>query len=193
VDAEIREKIVAAFHKLVQEAGAPTFEEGMTQAETLTASLGSWILFVNGVIKQIRTTEDLRRMIDCQVLFSEHDQALLLAVLASLPQILRFVMAAIAEKAASDLPPPPSGRKRTFTPQQAHGVLDYISQLNRTGVRMKTAKGRAAQKFGCSPRTVERLWASRESVPSEDPPTIQELISMVLRAGEADGWKAPVH
>jgi hypothetical protein len=76
--------------------------------------------------------------------------------------------------------------------RESQAVLDHVSQLNRDGAPMSAAKERAAQKYGRSRRTIERLWAKRESIPLEEPPTIQELISMVLKAGRADGWQVPV-
>jgi hypothetical protein len=192
VDIEIREKMVVAFDKLVRVAGASSFEEGMRQAEALTGLLSNWILFANGFIRKIQTIEELRQTLDSQMSLPERDQILLLAALQSLPQILRLGITAIAEKAVSTLPPPRGGRKRILTAPKAQEMLDFISKLNRVGTQMKVAKKRAAERFGCSLRTVQRLWANRESVPSEAPPTIQVLLSTILKEVQSDGWQVPV-
>lgn len=124
---------------------------------------------------------------------SERDQALLLFALENLPQIMREVAAVVAEKAASTLPPPNGGRRPVFNAKDSQKVLDYISHLYREGYSMPNAKKRAAKRFGCSRRTVDRLCANCKSVPLEEPPSIQELIRMFIKEGQADGWQAPTH
>jgi hypothetical protein len=124
---------------------------------------------------------------------SEDDQDLLLFVLENLPQLLRNGAAMIARKAASTLPPPSGGRKPSFTAKERKDVLDYIWKLNRDGTPMRVAKVRASKKYACSLRTIARLTANRASVPTEDRPTIEEILNRILREGKADGWRLPTN
>jgi len=187
----MREKMIAAFDQAVRLAGAPGFEKGMEQARTVCGFLMNWAIMVNNFIQPIQTTDDLREALDSRMSLSENEQAYLLFTLENLPQMLRMGISAIAKKAASTLPPPSAGRKPALTAAQAQAALDYVSQLNRKGTPMPAAKYRAAQKFGCSRRTIERLWANRESIPVEEPPTIQDILTMLFKQGQSDGWQVP--
>jgi hypothetical protein len=187
----MREKMVVAFDQDARMAGAPTFEKGMEQARTFLGIVTNWVIFANNFIQSIQTIEDLRETLDSRTKLSEKEQAYLLFALENMPEILRVGIIAIAEKAASTLPPPSAGRKPVLTALESQAALDYVSQLNRKGTPMPAAKQRAAQKFGCSRRTIQRLWAKRESIPLEDQPTIRDLFTMIFKLGAADGWQVP--
>lgn len=192
MDSETREKMVVAFEQLVRSAGAPSFEEGMNQARMLTGIACGWLVFINKFLQPIETLDDLRETLDSRMALSDVGQTHLLFALENLPWIMRMGATALAKKAASTLPPPAKGRKRKFTVEKKHEILDYVSKLNREGVSMDIAKGRAALKFKSSKRSIARIWAERASLPLENPPTIQELIRSVLREAQADGWQTPI-
>jgi hypothetical protein len=187
----MREKLVVAFAQIASLAGAPSFEEGMSQVRELVGKVTDFTLFVNNVIQSVRTVEDVGEMFNSQVSISPKEETLLLFAMENLPQILWQALTTVAEKAKSSLPAPHGGRRPAFTAEESQEVLDYVSQLHRKGAPLHIAKGRAAQRFDCSRRTIQRLWTSRESVPLEPRPTIQEVISGILKAGEADGWQVP--
>ncbi len=190
MEETMRERMIVAFEKAVRLAGAPSFEEGIRQAKTLLGIASNWVAFANKFLQPIRTLEDMRETLDARMSLPEKEQALLLFALEKLPQIVREGSLMAAKRLAATFPPQ-GGRKRTFTVRESQQVLDFISERNRRGASMPAAKDRAAQNFHCSRRTIDRLWAHRESVPLEEPPTIQELISMILKAGQADGWQVP--
>jgi hypothetical protein len=192
MDYETREKMIVAIDQAGRMAGAPNFEKGMEQARMVCGIVTNLFIFVNNFIQPIQTIEDLREALDSRMSLSEKEQAYLLFALENMPQMLRSGISGIAKRAASTLPPPPAGRKRALTAPQAQEALDYVSQLNRKGTPMHVAKGQAAQKFGCGRRTIERLWASRESIPLEDQPTIQDMLTMFFKQGAADGWQVPM-
>jgi hypothetical protein len=66
------------------------------------------------------------------------------------------------------LPALNSGRPPALSSQKANEALDYVSKLNRQGCTLEVAKSRAAQRFGCSLRTIERLWIKRESIDADE-------------------------
>jgi len=187
----MREKMVVAFDQNVRMVGAPGFEIGMEQSRIVCGILMNFAIMVNNFIQPIQTIEDLREALDSRMSLSKKEQAYLLFALENMPQLLRFGISAIAKKAASTLPQPTVGRKPALTAQQAQEALDYVSQLNRKGTPMAAAKQRAAQKFACGRRTIERLWANRESIPVEEPPTIQDILTMFFKQGQSDGWQVP--
>lgn len=192
MEDKMRERMIVAFDQAVRIAGASSFEEGMGQARMLTGLVIGWVHFVNNFIQPIQTVVDLRETLVSRMSLTESEETLLLLALENLPQIVREGFTMVAEKAKSTLPPPHGGRRPAFTAEESQKVLDYVSHLNRMGAEMPIAKDRAAQRFGCSRRTIDRMWTHRKSIPLEKPPTIQELIGMVLEAGKADGWQVPV-
>jgi antirestriction protein ArdC len=65
-----------------------------------------------------------------------------------------------------------------------HGTqIIFYTQLPehaKKGVRLEIAKLRTAQKFGCSLRTIERYWLTRDN-PAGDQPTLIEAFSSLVR------------
>ncbi len=167
MEDQMRERMVVALEQVVRMAGAPSFEEGMRQAKTLLGTVSSWILFANNFIEPIQTSEDMRKALDSRMSLSEGEQTLLLITLENLPQMLRLAFASVVKEVAATLPPAHVGRRPSFTPEESKTVLDYVSHLNRMGAEMPIAKDRAARKFGCSRRTIDRMWTHRKSIPLE--------------------------
>lgn len=96
------------------------------------------------------------------------------------------------KKAASTLPAPLVGRRRALNAQQTREMLDYVAKLNREGTEMRFAKERAAQKFRCSIRTVQRLWKLRQSIP-EDVPSLETILGRLIQSiNLAGGWPLPL-
>jgi hypothetical protein len=191
VEEKMVEKMIAAFDKDLRMVGAASFEEAIEQTIKLTGILSNWILFLHNFLQQHRTIESLRDALINESSLTERDESLLLFALENLPQMVREGLTVIAAGAKATLPPPRAGRRRVFTAADSKKVLDYVSYLNRSGATMPIAKVRAAQKFGCSKRTIDRMWTDRKSTFSEGPPSIQALLSTILKAGEADQWQVP--
>ena len=191
MDEQMREKMVAAFEKTVHAVGSKDYETAMKQASAYLEFMHNIIELTSKFLQSSQTIEGLRKTLDSLVQLPENEEAMLLSMFENLPMILRIGLTAVGKKAASTLPPPSGGRKPAFTARQSQEALDYVSQLNRKGTPMAAAKQRAAQKFQCGRRTIERLWANRESIPLENQPTIQELLTMLFKQGAADGWQMP--
>jgi hypothetical protein len=132
-----------------------------------TRKLLIWVL--DG-IEAIKTPEDLRSRLDSLPPMSKRDEAIALFISKSLPQLLRFGLKILAKSAASTLPQLQTGRPKVIPLQRAHDVLDYVSLLHRKGCSWEIAKQRAAERFGCNIRTIERLWSKRESIELDNAP-----------------------
>jgi len=102
------------------------------------------------------------------------DRFVCLFIAGHLPQLLRWGLKKMADDAARTLPAMPAGRPASMTANQREEALDYICKLLRQGVSLDIAKQRAADRYGCSLRTIERYWAARKE-PEEDKPTLSEL------------------
>lgn len=80
----------------------------------------------------------------------------------------------MADDAARTLPAMSGGRPASMSTNEREEARDYIGKLIRQGVSLDIAKQRAADKYGCSLRTIERFWAARRE-PEEDKPTLRDL------------------
>jgi hypothetical protein len=77
-------------------------------------------------------------------------------------------LTSFAETATVTLPPLPAGRPSAIPSEKCAEVLDFISSLNRKGCKLMVAKERAAQRYGVSRRSIERLWTRRSEFCGED-------------------------
>ncbi len=161
MDQKLREKFVDAVEKSFLVVGAKDYESGMNQARKLIA-------FAYEGIESMKTPDDLRTLLDSCPPISKREQLIGLLIAQNLPGILRLGLKLAAKRAVTDLPALNSGRPPALSSQKAHEALDYVSKLNRQGCPFEVAKSRAAQKFRCSLRTIERLWTKRESIDDEE-------------------------
>jgi len=173
LNEKTREEMVAAVEQAILSLGEPTYEEGMKKAVKL-------LEFVTDRVRSIQTPDEFRSVLDTCEQVSWKDEKLMLFTLQNLPSVVRVCLKMAAKSAAIDLPAPPGGRQPALTAQQSTEVVDYVWELSRKGATMDGAKLRASQKFGCSRRTIDRLCASRGSIP-EDKPTMADAISLLTR------------
>lgn len=75
--------------------------------------------------------------------------------------VAREVLIEIAERARKALPAAPGGRRRRLTPERAAAACAFIGDLYAKGAVLDAAKRRAAQRFGVSRRTIQRVWEGR--------------------------------
>lgn len=181
MDEKLREKLVNAVEKSFHVAGARDYESGIEQARKLIA-------FVYEGVNSMKTPDELRLLLDSFPALSKREELIGLFIAQNLPGILRLGLKLAAKKAASDLPGLKSGRPPALSLQQVHEALDYVSKLNRQGCPFEVAKLRTGQRFGCSPRTIERLWKGRAAFADDSPviaPTIDEALSYLISPAEA--------
>jgi hypothetical protein len=174
MDEKIREKMVLALENAVRVAGAKDYEDGMRQATNL-------IEFARNGAQSIQTIEGLRTVLDSCPPMSRREEKIVLVLMNQLPQVLRIGFMVAAAKAKATLPPPTGGRPRATTASKTQEVLDFVSELFRKGSRLRVAQTRAANKYGLSLRTIERLWSNRESI-LEDEPTIDDGLRFIQTA-----------
>lgn len=161
MNENVREKFVVAIQKSLRVVGAKDYESGMESAEKL---LG----WAHNGIQSIRTTDDLRAALDSVPPLTKREEAIALFLMNQLPQVIRMGLKIAAKKAAFTLPALQTGRPPAIPARKSGEVLNYIALLHRKGCTLDAAQMRSARKFGCSLRTIERLWSKRESVEDED-------------------------
>lgn len=172
MNEKLREEFVAAIEESVRIAGATDYKEGMESARKLIA-------WAYDRVQSIQTLDDLRAVLNSCPPLSKREEAIALFLVSHMPQVVRFGLKFAANKAASTLPALKGGRPVAIPASEAREVLDYIALLYRKGCSFEVAKNRAAQKFGCHLRTVERLWSKRALIEDKDQP-IEVKIDDVL-------------
>jgi hypothetical protein len=174
VDEKLREKIIAAVEKSIQTAGAKDYQSAMEQARKLLA-------FLYEGVESMKTPDDLRAMLDRCPPLSKREEMIYLLLTKNLHHVVRLGLKAAAKKATSDFPA--GGRPPALSKQEAQEALDYVARLNRMGCPFAISKSRAAQKYSCTVRTIERLWKDRSAF-NEDTAlpevTIDEALSHLI-------------
>ncbi len=173
MNAATREKVVSAVEKSIVRVGAENYEDGMGKAIRITRL--ALIL-----VEKIETKENLRALLDKSPELSKGEESLVLLLFRSLPHVLRLIFIWLANDAKKTLPSISAGRPNSTTTETRQAVVNHIGHLHTNGLTFKDAKKRAAQKFGQSPRTIERIWSQR-GCPKEDELTIQEAIQLLLK------------
>src|SRR5271170_785105 len=156
LDEKTREKIVASFENAMRTVGAQNYEDGVETVARL-------IRFASDGIETMRTPDQLRETLDRLPPLSMRERMMILFLMPRLPQLLRLGLKMLGEEAGRTLPAPDGGRPRSMSADTVEEALDYVCKLQRQGVRLEIAKLRTAQKFGCSLRTIERYWRTRDN------------------------------
>ena len=99
---------------------------------------------------------------------TEEDSAIVPMIFGNMELLVRLLIEEGVKQVVADLPAYPLGRRRVLSLDESQKMLDFISGLHRKGTPLKTAKFRASQKYGCSLRTVERLWSKWDSIPAPE-------------------------
>lgn len=118
-------------------------------------------------VARMRTKDDLRKLLDEVPNPLWVEERLLLATAKFLPQILAAVAKQFAETIAHDAPPPPPGRPQVDFQRKAE-VVAFIEKLHMQGTGLERNKNRAAQRFGISESTVQRIWDGRGELGEAD-------------------------
>jgi hypothetical protein len=161
VDPEVRERIINAAEQALITVSGKSFEEGARFATKI-------VELVYTTVKQVQTKDELRKVMESAPEPSEHELQIILFAAENLPNLLRFGIKELSRRASTTLPTLQAGRRRKVTAQESRVVVNTVSELMVKGANLKAAKIRAAQQFGCSKRTVERIWSSRKNLPEAE-------------------------
>jgi hypothetical protein len=156
LEENVRERMVAALERTMVAMGAHSYEHGIAIALKLFRRLVE-------DLESIHTPDDLRKALDSLPAVSKMEGALNLFLMEHLPQVIRIGTMITAKTAAATLPAVTGGRPPAISENKRQEALDYVALLHRKGCTFEQAKERAALKFGCKKRTIERVWAERGS------------------------------
>lgn len=157
MDERRREEFVTAVEQTAVRFGARSYEGGLDQVIVLCSRLLNFM-------ESIRTKDALRNVLASADEPTKSEERMILFFIRHSPQFVKIVCSLAFAKFVAALPPFAPGRPRAFNPEQRDKLVDFIYALHRQKVPFAVAKQRAAQRFGCSVRTVERLLAVRGEV-----------------------------
>jgi hypothetical protein len=149
--------------------GGKSFEEGSDLAYRIFSRMAA-------LFETIRTREDLARKLAKSEL-SKGEEWLLLAVVRFAPFLLKFGIRKLNEFAEKSLPSAPNRQPAVPATKQVI-MLEFINKLHfENGISKEDAMQRAATRFGCAKRTVERYYANRVSILENGPePTFHDVV-----------------
>lgn len=84
-------------------------------------------------------------------------------------------MTELSTRATKQLPELPRGRRPAISSDDAPRICEFIGLMLAKG----EAKLRAANKFGVSQATIQRIWSARQR-PKLSPADLQKLVEQVL-------------
>lgn len=173
MDEKRLEEYVTAVEQTAMKCGARSYDEGLDQAIALLSRLQDFM-------ESIRTKDALRSALASAEAPTKVEERMILFFIRHSPQFVRIVSGLAVSKFLAALPAFAPGRPEKIRAEDGEELLDLISALQRKSVPLGAAKRRAAQRFGCSLRTVERLWKGRKD-PREETATPEEIADWVSR------------
>jgi hypothetical protein len=89
--------------------------------------------------------------------------------MADAPLLLRWILMQLNQSAQTSLPTV-SNRRPAVSGKTQGDIVRFVNELNfQHDVMLEDAKRRAAKRFGCSVRTVERYWRERKKILENGP------------------------
>jgi hypothetical protein len=176
---EARDKFLKLADATAKELGGDSFQDGIALAR-------KWLSKLTEMFDSIRTPEMLAQRLD-ETEIAPENEWLMFALAGFGPQLLRWIFASLNRNAEVTLPNFPNRRPAIATNTQIE-MLRFINDLHfNHAVELQKAKSRAAQRFGCGVRTVERYWREREEILANGPkPQFADLIEGIKAAIAAD-------
>jgi len=158
---EVRDQFLANADAIAKGLGGSSFQEGIEMARKALA-------FLTQLFDSIQTPELFAKGLDELQLTNEQEN-LLVQGIAAAPLLLRWLAKDFIETTQETLPALPNRRPRVSAKNQLE-ILGYVNKLNfQQRVPLEIAKQRAAIRFHCSTRTVERYWHLRQEILENGP------------------------
>ena len=157
---EQRDRVLAAADNFARELNNIGFQETVVEGRRLFLRLAE-------LMEPIQTREQVLQVMDATPDLSAKDEKLILMAFKYGRHIFRLGLLALLADVVKGLPRPPGGRKKMFTVQEETEVCEFISDLILKKVDLPLAYERTALHFGCSRRSVRRLWEDRDEIAEE--------------------------
>lgn len=170
------EALIDCAERILKETGIQTLEDAGTAVQRLADILNQ----VPQYCDRKRLTEVLR-----PIQITAEDEMLIRGMIENFPAVAVALLEDVLPVMRKEFPVSNVGRPKSLTTEQQKRLCEYIGKLYGDGLNIKTAKQRAAQRFGVSSSTVERTWTGRKK---GHKPTPREIVG-ILKAKQANNKK----
>ena len=179
VRPEARDKVLVLADATARAVGGASFQDGIDKTRKLLSKLTE-------MLDSIRTPEMLARTLD-ELDVAPENEWLIFGLFKFGPHLVRWIFSKLNEETAKTLPAVPSRQPAVPASSQLK-MLQFINDLSfKHGVEIEIAKQRAARKFGCGLRTVQRYWSKRVEILASGPePQFSDVIEGIKTAIEND-------
>lgn len=176
---EARDEFLRSADATAKQVGGESFHGGIVL-------IRSWLPKLTELLDSVRTPEMLAQLLD-ETEMSIDNERLMLALAGFGPQLVRWIFAKLSRNAEATLPNF-SNRRPAIAASVQIEMLQFINDLHfNQGLGLQDVKGRAARRFGCKVRTVERYWRERKEILANGPKLqFADLIDGIKVAIEAD-------
>lgn len=176
---EARERFLLAADSSARALGGSSFQDGIAIVRRTLAKLTE-------LFDGVRTPELVVQSLDSLELTPELEEVLI-QIVENGPLLVRWIVMNLHRSAEDNLPNLPT-RAPAVTGRDQVEVIKHVNKLNfEYDVPMEAAKKRAAQRFGCSVRTVERYWQKKVEILASGPKYhFNDLLKEIKAAIEAD-------
>jgi hypothetical protein len=176
---EARDQFLANADATAKALGGTCLQEGINIVRSTLAALTK-------IADMIQTPELVAQSLDELNITPEREQ-LLIQLAEAGPLVVKWIIQKLHKSAEETLPTLPNRRPAVAGKTQVE-ILRFINQQHfRYETPLKFAKKRAAQRFDCSVRTVERYWGNRKRILQQGPNYhFADLLDAVKAAIQAD-------
>lgn len=176
---EARDKLLANADSTARSLGGTSLQDGIEMARRTLAML-------TALLDGVKTPELLAKGLD-GLEVNPDMEGLMIQAAANGPLLLRWLAMKFNQSAEASLPRVPNRRPAVSGKTQVE-ILRFVNELNFLyDVHLGDAKQRAAQRFGCGVRTVERYWRQRKKILENGPQLhFHDLLNELITAIDAD-------
>jgi len=179
MNPEQRDRFLHAFDETAKSLGDMTLDQALELASRLISKL-------HELFEKVKTRELFAYELEHSDVSPEMSEALI-SFAEQFPRFARFAAVKLAKVAARDFPSPGEGRPTLSAVAQVE-IVKYVQQLYvEKKFRLRLAMQRAAMKFGCSLRSVQRCWSKRDQIIESGPEMrFADVLSAFKEKWEAD-------
>jgi hypothetical protein len=158
-------------------------QNGFKYPYVLGERIFQWSIRNPEAVGAIRSRETLIHFIESQKDDAERFLPAVLALFQMAPMIVEKEVARVVQRSLREHPIKiPQGHPKAVEDDSVKRLIcDSVSDLYRKGIRISDAQQRIADRYGISPRSVQRYWRQRQMFGESKPESIRDLLAEILK------------
>jgi hypothetical protein len=158
-------------------------ENGFKHPYEMGERLFQWLVRNPEAVAAIRSHEALTHFLESQEDDAERFLRPVLALMRMVPMIVEKEVARVVQRSLREHPIKisPGHPKAVEDDAVKRQICDSVSDLYRKGIGLTDAQQRIADRYGISPRSVQRYWSQRQIFGENKPESIRDLLAEILK------------